>query len=198
MKLKYVYLTLLAAFFTTDDLLAQQMSLKTVIAVIKGSSTLHDWESAITEIAFQGSLYTENVTAKAIKDVVVTIPVKSIKSKEGKLMDNKTYEAFKADSYPAIVFSVPQAAITIDDAKNITITAPGKLSMAGVTRPVVVSGKGKVLANGDWRITVSQKIIMTQFAMKPPTVMMGTIKVGDEVTVSIDCTLTPSGIASNQ
>jgi polyisoprenoid-binding protein YceI len=174
------------------------MSLKTVIAVIKGSSTLHDWESAITEIAFQGSLYTENVTAKAIKDVVVTIPVKSIKSKEGKLMDSKTYEAFKADTYPAIVFSVSQAAITIDGAKNITITAPGKLSMAGATRQVVVSGTGKVLANGDWRITVSQKIIMTQFAMKPPTVMMGTIKVGDEVTVSVDFTLTPSGIASNQ
>jgi len=198
MKIKYIFSVLLTMLLTGNQMVAQQMSLKAIVAVIKGSSTLHDWESAITQIEFHGNLYSENATPKSIKDIIVSIPVRSIKSKEGKLMDSKTYEAFKADTYPTIAFSVSQAAITIDNARNITITAPGKLTMAGTTRSVTVSGTGKVLANGDWRISVSEKISMTQFSMKPPTVMMGTIKVGDEVTVSVDFTLTPSDILSNQ
>jgi|GEM_PF-3163322 len=43
MKRKYFLLSLLATLFAAGNVLAQEISLKTVQAFIKGTSTLHDW-----------------------------------------------------------------------------------------------------------------------------------------------------------
>jgi hypothetical protein len=52
-----------------------------------------------------------------------------------------------------------------------------------------VQAKYKILPNGELQLTVSKKLKMTDFKMEPPTAMMGTIKVGDEVTVIFDVTV---------
>jgi hypothetical protein len=54
--------------------------------------------------------------------------------------------------------------------------------------------KYKILPNGDLQFSASKKIKMTEYKMEPPTAMMGTIKVGDEVTVNFDITVTPNKI----
>jgi hypothetical protein len=64
--------------------------------------------------------------------------------------------------------------------------------MAGTSKPVELTAKGKVLANGDVQIIGSRKLNMKDFNMVPPTAMMGTIKVGEEVTVNFNLTLTNS------
>lgn len=171
----------------------ETLTLKGVKAQVKGTSTLHDWHSAITQINFSGNVQSENAVPKVIKNVKVTIPVTSIKSEEGKMMDNKTYEAFKSESNPNITYVADQTQITVDASKNITIKANGKLTMAGVTKPVTIEAKGKILANGNLQLAVSQTLDMREYNMKPPTVMMGTIKVGPIVTVEVDLILAASG-----
>jgi polyisoprenoid-binding protein YceI len=108
------------------------------------------------------------------------------------MMDNKTYEAFQSDTYPTITFTVTQSQITVDDSKNIVIKAPGKLTMAGTTKPVMVEARGKLLPGGGLQLALAQKISMIEFKMKPPTVMMGAIKVGEAVTVVVDLVLNPA------
>jgi len=71
----------------------------------------------------------------------------------------------------------------------VTINAAGTLSMAGASRPVSLSANGKELPNGDLQLTVSQKIKMTDYNMQPPVMFLGTIKVGDEITVRFDFVL---------
>ena len=61
--------------------------------------------------------------------------------------------------------------------------------MAGATRPIELQAKYKVLPSGELQVTVSKALKMTDFKMEPPTAMMGTIKVGDEVTVNFDATI---------
>ncbi len=61
--------------------------------------------------------------------------------------------------------------------------------MAGTTKAVTLNAKGKVLENGDIQIAVSQKLKMTDFKMKPPKAVLGTIHVGDEITVNFDVVL---------
>ena len=59
--------------------------------------------------------------------------------------------------------------------------------MAGANQPIDLQQvKYKVLAGGDVQITFSKTFKMSQWKMEPPTAMMGTIKVGDEVTVNFD------------
>lgn len=173
----------------------QTLRVKSITASIQGTSTLHDWESAITQIEFNGLVQSERSVPTFIKDILVKIPVKSIKSKEGKLMDSKTYDAFKSDSFPLITYTAAQAQITVDASQHVLIRVSGNLTMAGTTRPIQLEAKGKLLPDGDLQVSVSKTLKMTEFSMRPPTVMMGTIKVGDEVTVTVDLTLTNADTA---
>lgn len=190
-------LVVLLAIFLYHPLHAQStLTVKSVKAFIQGSSTLHDWESQITQITCLGNFQSENSLLKNIEDVSVKIPVAAIKSSEGKMMDNKTYEAFKSDDHPYITYTAQHAQITTDAAKNTTIKVSGNLTMAGTTKPITVEAKGKSLPNGDMEISIARKLKMTEFNMKPPTAMMGTIKVGDEVTVVVNLVLSQAAAAS--
>ena len=164
-------------------------SAKSAKGLIKGTSNLHDWEMDINKMECKGSIQSKDNTIQAIKNVEVKIRVENIKSEEGKIMDEKTYKAFHADKNPMITYTFSNADVKYDGAGAFTITAAGSLSMAGTTKPVSITAKGKVLANGDLQISVSKKIKMTEFKMEPPTALMGTIKVGDEVSVSFDLVL---------
>jgi hypothetical protein len=166
-------------------------SLKTAKAVIQGTSSLHDWESEVTIIECAGWFQTQNGVLKAVKTMEIKIKVEGIKSTKGKLMDNKTYEAFKVDHNPEIIYTFISSKITVDAANVATLESTGTLSMAGATNPIALTTKGKVLSNGDLEFKVSKKIKMTDYKMKRPTAMMGAITVGDEVTVIFDLVLTP-------
>jgi polyisoprenoid-binding protein YceI len=67
-------------------------------------------------------------------------------------------------------------------------TIEGDLTMNGVTNVIMLSVIGKNLPGGDMRFSGSRGLKMTDYKMKPPTAMMGTVKVGDEVTVKFDLT----------
>ncbi len=158
-------------------------------ALIKGTSTLHDWESKITEPVGKGSYQLKGNTIIAIKNLELKIPVKSIKSKEGKIMDDKTYDAFHSDEHPLITFSFTDTPVKMDASQQVSITAKGFLTMAGTVRPVTLTAKGAALINGDLELFISEKIKMTDYNMVPPKAVLGTIHVGDEITVSFDIIL---------
>jgi len=164
-------------------------TLKTTKAVVQGSSTLHDWESKITKVEGKGSFQTKDGELVALKDVEIKMDVKGIVSKEGKKMDDKTYETLKSDKHPNIVYTFSSAAVKVDASKAVTIEASGNLTMAGVTKPVSLKATGKELSNGDLQLSVSEKINMTDYKMDPPVMMLGTIKVGKDVTVKFDFVL---------
>lgn len=167
-------------------------SVKTMSGSIKGTSTLHDWQSEITKIDFRGDFDEEGNTLKAIRNVEVKIRVESIKSTHGKKMDNKTYESLKSKSNPFITYTLSTARVEEGLNRSVSITATGNLSMAGKTKVVSISAVGKVLGNGDLQVSFSKQLKMTEFEMKPPVMFLGTIKVGDEITVQFDLILTRS------
>jgi polyisoprenoid-binding protein YceI len=179
--------------FVYSSLQAQSnYTIKSVKATIQGSSTLHAWESDITKILFKGSLHSDGKVLKTIQDVELKVPVESIKSKEGRIMDNKTYDAFKYEKNPYIIYTFNLAQARTDAGNSVSIETMGNLTMAGTTKPVKVEAKGKLLDNGDLQLAVTKKLKMTEFKMEPPTAMLGAIKVGDEVTVNFNFVLSPA------
>ncbi len=167
-------------------------ALKSVKATIVGTSTLHDWESNITLIEGRGTFQLKDNMLASIKDAEIKITVKGIISEKGNKMDKKTYETFKSDEYPYITYSFNNAVVKINDSHIVNMETIGKLSMAGVSKSVPISATGKKLPNGDLQLTVSKKIKMTDFDMDPPVMFLGTIKVGDEITVNFDFVLSKS------
>ncbi len=170
-------------------LVSADFSMKSVKATITGTSTLHGWESDVTIIEGKGSFQIKNNMLASIKNAEIKIPVRGIISEEGKKMDNKTYETFKSDEYPYITYSFSNADVKINESQVVSMETIGKLSMAGVSKSVPISAHGKVLPNGDLQLTVSKKIKMTDFNMEPPVMFLGTIKVGNEITVNFDFVL---------
>lgn len=161
-------------------------SMKSVKATIVGTSSLHEWESNITLIDGKGTFLLKDNMITSIKDAVIKITVKGIISEKGEKMDKKTYETFNADAHPYITYSFNNAVVKINDFQNVTMDTNGSLTMAGVSKLVPISATGKKLPNGDLHLTVSKKLKMTDFGMEPPVMFLGTIKVGDEVTVNFD------------
>lgn len=188
-------LLLTIAMLTVVMLQAQDYIVKTSKSTIHGSSTLHDWDSEISQLTCKTTLVVENNTLKAIKTAEVTIPVTGIKSEHGKIMDNKTYDAFLYEKNPNITFILITAQLTQVSAGKASFEASGYLEMAGVSKSVKLTGLATVLANGDIEFTIAKTLKMTEFKMKQPTAVMGTITVGDEVTVNFNFTLTPSPAA---
>lgn len=190
LALALLCITLLIAYSARGQ---ENFLLKSATASIQGTSSLHDWESEITKIECKAQFQRNSQVLMNIKSAEVKILVAGIKSTKGNMMDNKTYDAFKYKKNPYILYTLTIGQIKVDGAGNATMEASGNLTMAGIAKPVTLTAKGKVLSNGDIQLSVSRKLKMTDYKMEPPTAMMGTITVGDEVTVNFDLMLTPSG-----
>ena len=123
---------------------------------------------------------------KAISGVVVRVPATRLDCDNGK-MNEHMMKALKAAENPTITYKVSSYELaTIEGVQQATLT--GTLNLGGVEKSLVVVAKAKE-EGGMLRVMGTQKIDMTQFGLKPPTLMMGTLKVGNEVTVGFDLLL---------
>jgi polyisoprenoid-binding protein YceI len=151
---------------------------------IKGTSSLHEWQMQGATIS--GFLETDPLTwsdeGQKPALVKLSIPVDSIRS-DHQRMDRIMREALKADKNPSIDYMMSTASLLRKNADSFVVRTGGKLTIAGVTRDVPLdvtvqkNGEGRYLCIGETPIR------MTDFGIKPPVAMMGTLKTGDQVTV---------------
>jgi polyisoprenoid-binding protein YceI len=150
---------------------------------VHGTSNVHDWDMKPTKIT--GELGING--SKQISAIAIKVEVKSLKSGNG-IMDGKTYDAFDYKKNPYIVFlltDASQAKLTENDTE---ITLIGNLTFGGATRKISIKAIGKITKSGDYQLKGNVPLKMTDFKMKPPTAMLGTMKTGDAVTVKFDVT----------
>ena len=140
--------------------------------LVKGTSTVHDWESVINEYTVKGAL-----NGQTINNLQVTVISKSIKSGKS-IMDDKTYDALEAKEYPNITFKASQ--LTITDGK---INGKGTLSLVGKTKEVPFTAITKELQDGLLQVSGQVSLVMSEFGIEPPTAMFGTLTTGDEVSI---------------
>ncbi len=153
--------------------------------VVKGTSTLHDWDMASDKGRCELLLVLDNNDKlSGVSALNFNVPAESLKSGHN-LMDNNTYKALKTDAHKTISFALSSANVIPVNAATYQIKALGKLTIAGTTRETELAATAKYNA-GDKSFTVSgtKEMKMTDYNVKPPTVMMGTIKTGNDISVS--------------
>jgi polyisoprenoid-binding protein YceI len=167
---------------------------------LDGNSTLHKFESLTsTFILKAGAFPMSSPTASDISalatlmsgNFVLDIPVQSIKDPaEGSGLDHNLWTALKYTQNPDIVFSVTSATATPDPsvAGRYTISAQGTLTIAGKENPGSFSATIDINGN-TLRITGTKDLLMTDFGIKPPTMLFGAIKTDDKITVRWDLSL---------
>lgn len=179
---------------STGVLTAQVLKIipKSSSITINGTSNLHDWKSKSEQI--KGELVlTGN---DQVKSFSLEIPVTSIKSGE-RLMDSKTYEAFESSKNPNIAFRLTDVSNLQINGDKVDVVFNGNLTMAGATRKVAIKATGKNTKSGTYIFNGNVSLKMTDFQMKPPTALLGAIKVGDGIKLDFDITLQEQPQASN-
>lgn len=145
---------------------------------ISGTSTLHDWDINVETFAGKAKMTGENMESASFEAVV-----KSLKSGTSS-MDDNTYKALKANDHPKITFK--STGITGTDGK---LTIKGNLTIAGSTKPVTLTTTLEKWAEKTMTVKGSYTFKMSEFGIDPPRAMLGTIRTGDEVTITFKLVL---------
>lgn len=187
MSIKFIIRPLLVILiFSFQYLQAQTYTAKTYKLSIKGTSTMHDWSSAATNVTVQGDFVITNGIIEKVTGGNVNVLTKSIKSdKNSGLMDSRTHETLKADKNPNITYAVTKVNGVPAGGGEASVTVSGNLTIAGTAKPTDLILKMKVLPNGDIEMKGTKKILMSSHGIKPPSFMLGALKVGDEITLDI-------------
>ncbi len=149
---------------------------------IHGTSNLHDWDETVVTVTGDGAVDWNGDATFDLNALNIKMEVHSIKSTEGSMMDKNTYKALKADDHPQITFALitPVKAVPVG---THTIAAKVNLSIAGVTKAVNMSVTSLSTAHGNIEFEGSKAIKMTDYGIKPPVALFGTMKTGDDITI---------------
>lgn len=150
---------------------------------IEGTSSVHDWACTVEQV--QGWVDMD-AAAVAVAKVEVTVPVEAIACKN-KTMDKKVRKAFNVEAHPVIRYTFSAAEVQAGAEEGpVVLNTTGRLTMAGTARDLSMAVTGERLADGRLRFSGQVPLLMTDFGIKPPTALLGTLKTGDRVVVHFD------------
>ena len=161
---------------------------------VDGTSTVRAYSCKATNlqgtVASAGSASSLAIAElqKAVRTVDVSVPVQSLECGNG-TMNGHLRNALKAEQNPTIKFRVAQYDVVPGGANDGTVKLKGNLTIAGQEKPVTIDASVATDAAGALRVKGSKEILMSEFGVRPPTLMMGTLKVRDRVVVNFDVVL---------
>lgn len=157
-----------------------------------GTSTLRSWSCSAERIEAALQSPEESVVASTLEGrkvpgtVQVDFPVGKLECKNG-TMNEHMGKALKSKEFTNIRFSM--TGYELSKAGAVQGALQGTLTLAGKTLPITVPVTFAPASDGGLRVTGKVPVRMTDWDVKPPTLMMGTIKVGPVVTVNFDLQL---------
>lgn len=152
---------------------------------IQGGSNLHNWVEKAGKASGNCEITWNSNGSAALNSLHLEIKSRSIVSTEGKLMNNKTYSALKAEKYPEITFtlSAPVKAI-LPDPRGYVFTVQGKLSIAGITKTLNIRVKAILTGHNKLTFYGTQQITMSDFGINPPKALFGMLVVYENLNIS--------------
>lgn len=152
---------------------------------VMGTSNLHDWTMKGSGLTCDAQ-FTINAASVlqllSLNGLSFSIPINNLKSSEN-LLNTRAYKALNAEKHPNINFKLSSAVITPQGNNQYQIKATGMLTISGATRQVTMLVNSSIQPDRTVLVTGSKKIKMSEFGIKPPSFMLGTLKTGDEVTI---------------
>jgi YceI-like domain len=157
--------------------------------LVSGTSTLHEWEMKSDKGEFEGIFSMKNNKLISVQALSFRVPAQSLKSGHV-IMDDNTYKALKIKTYADINFVLSSANVACIAEDSYQLNCVGRLTIAGITHEtdLLVLCKWNPVEN-NFYCTGIKKIKMTDYNIKPPIIMFGMIKTGDEISISYHLTI---------
>lgn len=161
---------------------------------VEGGSTVRDWSCAAGQVdgsvvaGASATALTLDELGAAVAAVDLRIPVAGLNCGNG-TMDGHLRKALKASEHATIVFRLQSYSSTNPVDGVSTLELRGTLMIAGAEQPVIIKADATRESDGTLRVRGSQPIRMSQWGVKPPSLMLGTMKVRDDVVFHFDMKL---------
>ena len=161
---------------------------------LEGDSTLHKYKLNAKQFSVNFTLQEavgdvkKVVTSNEVKTFELRVPVTELSSGEKGLDDNMR-KALQADKNPEIVFQLSTYQTTPAANGDFTAHMNGVLTIAGKQRTVTLEATATPSATGV-RFVGTKRVLMTDYGVKPPVLMLGTLKTADAIDVKFDFTVT--------
>ncbi|MGI8401148.1 MAG: YceI family protein [Gemmatimonadaceae bacterium] len=167
--------------------------------IVEGTSTMHDFHCKTNKIMAYVDVdpgYTKDLTkiAKPIVSVKVNVVVRSLKCGNGQ-MDKNLYSTLNADKTPIITYTLSGYDVLNDLSASFAANTKGTLKISGTEKLVDMKVNASRLAEGKVTAEGEQTLLMTDFGIKPPSFMLGTLKVGNQIKVKFNLNAGPEMIA---
>jgi len=168
---------------------------------LEGTSTMHDYECRTSKLEMKflrdaAQADPKDVAALdawlragGLKGLDLLVPVGTMVSgKDG--LDKNMYKTMRTTEFPNIRFQMNGSQFGTARGDTLPVTATGTLTITGQQRTVTVKGYIVRAETGVW-LEGTHPMKMTDFDIKPPKMMMGTIKVHDPIVVRYRLLLVP-------
>ncbi|HET6680030.1 MAG TPA: YceI family protein [Gemmatimonadaceae bacterium] len=159
---------------------------------VSGTSTVKSFECAATDFTVNIASASDAVAAtlagtQAVTTVELLVPGSKLDCSNG-TMNEHMLKALKAKEHPTIAFHLASYALA-KAADSVQVTMDGTLAMGGVERPITLLAHATAGPDGTLRLVGSHELRMKEWGLKPPSLMLGTMKVNEKVTVAFDLLL---------
>jgi len=132
MKLSTSLLLGILLILTNNSQAQNNYTLSTYTVTIDGTSNLHNWDEIVGNVSGKGVVKLDPNKNFTLQSFNIVMQVNSIRSKEGSIMNNKTYKALKSDRFPEIVFALTGPVVSIPSgASSNIVNVTGNLTIAG-------------------------------------------------------------------
>ena len=149
---------------------------------VQGTSSVRSYRCESAQVGGTVDAGSTRLADLAVGGARITIPVASLDCRNN-TMNGHMRTALKAPQAPTISFLATDVRVS-----GGTARLTGDLSIAGQTRPVSIDAT-VAEENGRLRVRGSKAIVMTEWGVRPPSLMMGTMRVSPNATVGFDVLL---------
>lgn len=159
---------------------------------VSGTSTVRSFECKATAFDVRLDAAPDAVAGvlageKAVRTADVTVPAAKLDCGNGK-MNEHMWKALKKEQHPDIAFRLTSYQ-SAKGAAGVQGELTGVLALGGVEKTITFPGTAVDAGEGTLRVTGTHELRMTEYGLKPPSLMLGSMKVGDRVTVAFDLLL---------
>jgi polyisoprenoid-binding protein YceI len=159
---------------------------------VTGTSNVRDFECAATALTIDvlsvpGAVAVIAAGEKGVTSVAVRVPAAQLDCKNGK-MNSHMQKALKSAESPEIAFDLTSYELAAV-ATGVKVTLTGDLTLGGTKKPITIKADVSPADGDALKVTGTKDITLSEFGLKAPTLMMGTLKVSDVVQVHFDLLL---------
>ncbi|MFC5283820.1 YceI family protein [Pedobacter alpinus] len=187
LSIKRSFFVTILLVFTLCKLSAQTTSYQSIPAnssiKVSGSSNIHDWTMKGETLTAGSAFLLKDGKLNDMTALNFSMKVTNLKSDEN-LLNSRAYKALNAEKFTTVNFKLSSATVTPLANGHYTIKALGKLQISGITKDVVLYADAVQNSDKTISCTGSEKLKMSEYGIKPPSFMLGALKVTDDVTIN--------------